>query len=228
MIGDIKAAREVCLLEQKVNDAFALQEHKQNLPHVYDFLEGMAGVANASRLAPTYGLKPMMPMDKQFGWDISIPEGKRQWDAAIEFGKPMVLLWGFRCTEWIWFNRFVNYKNDPQELEQRQDTMRPMVKTLASSALKQSRGHRYFLFEQPVGSNLDQQPEFAPILSIPGVMSGVCHGCACGVVHPVSHKPLRKRWRFYTNHPILLNAVTKFQCCHGPGEHDVVEGANDE
>ena len=53
------------------------------------------------------------------------------------------------CTERCCYNVYVNYKNKPDELVERQRRELPMVKLAAWTARGQASGKRLFLFENP-------------------------------------------------------------------------------
>ena len=93
-----------------------------------DLLEGFAGEANCSKTAPFYGLKALQPCDYQYGWSLHTKEGRRAWRDAVRDQRPLCITMAINCTEWCWYNAFVNYKTNPEDLVERQTQELPIVR----------------------------------------------------------------------------------------------------
>ena len=88
---------------------------------------------------------------------------------------------------------------------------------------------RFFLFEQPVGSELYLEKALEEIYDLPPnqessavVKSCIGHGCMYGFIHPSLKLPIFKKFRWLANHTRLLQAVGKR--CDSSHNHVPISG----
>ena len=223
---------ETLLLESRVSEAFHDSASKSPTTFVdvmfVDLAEGMAGAAHTTKHAHEYGLKASEPCDILYGWDLKTPEGRQRWRHTIEQEKPLLVMVGFKCTNWCVYNMRWNFKGREHELEARQKDDEPMLRLMLWTLRKQMAEGRYYLFENPTTSALWQHRLLQSILGHPSTLVGTGHGCPYGL-RGVGGGLLMKHWKWMTNHPLLLEAVTK-KCCntrtHQDHAHEAFEGRN--
>ena len=182
--GDTNRTIEAYTTELKFYETAARGDHarrRQAGDPRYDILEGMAGAAVISRMAPTFGLKAMTPCDVCYGWGLSTDNGRRQWKSAVTHGKPLVAIWGFQWTEWLKWNMHTNYTHRLDEWHERQDRMRPRLELYNWTALHQIRNGRYFLYENPSTTEIFDQPE-CTFSKHPSTYVRKGHGCMNGII----------------------------------------------
>lgn len=184
-------------------------------------LEGWAGKALITELAPEYGLSSLQPCDLRFNWDILQGFETQLWKHAIETHKPLLVVMPIHCTPWCIFNNNCNYKNRPEELMAWRDSERPGIKLAAWTCRTQAAGGRYYLLENPPTSQLKRQPEFQPIRDILSRMSGIGDMGAYGAMG--KQLPIIQPMEFFCNDVGLLDAVTRRFDRSLP--HEKVEGS---
>ena len=193
-----------------------------------DLAEGMAGRATATELAPEFDLKATVPADIRYGWDLKTPDGRRRWKDMIRTERPLLVMVGFKCTNWCAFNTRFNYHDRPEVLQEKQESDRPMLRLMVWTMHQQIKNHRFFLFENPSGSAIWKEDVLKRILEHPKTMVGDGHGCPYGLKGEKGGL-LWKHWRWMTNHPLLLQAVT-WKCPNTKGhkyhDHEKIEGNN--
>ena len=180
--------------------------------------------------APLFGLTAIQPADLDYGWDLGSRSGRAAWLHALREGKPLLTILGFPCTPWCIFNRNINFKDRPQVLEAIQDKDRPLLQITADTAVEQHKAGRFFLLENPPGSDAWNQKELDKVFALDGVISGIIHMCEFGAVGRRG-KPIKKAMRIVTNSSALLEALTEHRCGagffpHAADEHETVEGGN--
>ncbi|MCR9077421.1 MAG: hypothetical protein NXI07_15410 [bacterium] len=74
-----------------------------------DLLEGFAGEAACTKLAPQYGLTAMQLCDYRSGWSLGTPEGRHQWKHAVTTFRPRLISMAVNCTEWTVLNYGMRY-----------------------------------------------------------------------------------------------------------------------
>jgi len=214
-------------LEGKVYDMHSQRVHTLHTrtPAQCDVLEGCAGAANLTRLAPQYGLRACQPADICYGWDLATLEGRDLWKQTVLTRKPLLVVWGHPCTMWCIFNRNINYRDRPALLRALQDSERPLVKLAVWTMLEQLKGGRMFLFENPPHSSLWNEDDLDPVVEHPDVHGEIVHMCMHGAVGKREGKPIKKAMKFMSNSLELLDAIAA-RCEHEPGDHEKVEGVN--
>ena len=174
-IGNMKRINSTLMAEVEINEALINDEfvRRRDCPSHVDLLEGFAGEAMTTVLAPSFGLSAVQPADTIYGWDLASEDGRRMWKQVIETRKPYLVIMGFPCTVWCLFNKNMNYSNRGKLLESLRDAERPLLKLVAWTARKQAEGGRYFLIEQPPTSDAWKEPIIQAIDKIPRTVSGI-------------------------------------------------------
>ena len=118
---EARRAREELEFETRTYEEVLIQEAqlRKTRGSRADILEGMAGDADCTKLAPLYNLTALQPCDTRYGWDLNTATGDKMWRDAVEKGRPLVTIVGFKCTEWCRFNVYKNYKGREAELKAR-------------------------------------------------------------------------------------------------------------
>ena len=130
-----------------------------------DVAEAFAGKALMSKLSPQYGLTAHMPAEILNGWDLSTVEGAQRWRSMILRERPLVVIIGFSCTHWTTLCN-TNYAHRPEELESLRRVDRRMLRLMVWTMIEQSTQGRYFLFENPVGSQIWKEPAMEEVYDL--------------------------------------------------------------
>ena len=217
---------EALELEHRIysNQSRNMRTMHSRIPTCSDLIEGCAGEALCTRLAPEYGLQACQPADLDYGWDLATPYGRGLWKRAITERKPLLVVWGHPCTLWCIYNRNINYRDRLELLHALQDSERPLVKLAAWTFLEQIKGGRLFLLENPPTSDLWNQSDFDPVFSHPDVVGDINHMCMHGSTGLKEGKPIHKGMKLASNSEELLEAVVLK--CDRSHEHELVEGIN--
>ncbi|CAK0792327.1 unnamed protein product, partial [Prorocentrum cordatum] len=164
-IGDLNRTISALEVEAKVRDVVDSTARQVNAeaPHHAHILEGFAGQGNIAKRAHLFGPTALQPVDLIYGFDLGTVAGRRRWNHAIKTFKPLVVIMGFPCTKWCWYNYAINYRDFPDLLASLQDKDRPLLKLVAWTALEQQKNGRYFLLENADRSQAREQPEFDPL-----------------------------------------------------------------
>ena len=96
-------------------------------------------------------------------------------------------------------NSNVDYRGDRRSLlEALREGDRPQLRNMVWTMKEQHRGGRYFLFEQPVGSELYKEEPLEEIYDLPpnvasgaAVESVIGHGCMYGFRHTKTQRPIK-------------------------------------
>ena len=162
----------------------------------------------ASRRATKFKLKAAQPVDYNTGFDLSQTRDQDATEAAIEKFNPLVLLQGFSCKEWTILQDNCNYVHRPEELEQRREEVRPLLKKVIEWCKKQMAEGRFFALENPTTSRLWLEPLVVELLQHSSVMLAHCHGGAYGAVNSKGEM-IRKPFTFMTNCPELYQRLQR-------------------
>ena len=180
-----------------------------------DLLEGFAGTAHCTFRAPQFDLVALQPADYRYQWSLDSDEGMAVWRHAVEQWRPLLVIMDISCTPWT---RLVNtnYSHRPEELQAMRDHDMPTITMCVETAVQQASRGRLFMIGQPLGSALPRQPQFAPILGIPGILQGTVDLCAHEQETP-SGLPSGKKMVFFTNSKLIFDAIVLK--CPGPEVH---------
>ncbi len=74
-----------------------------------DLLETFAGVGKLSKWAGQYGLKSLLPVDYNTGFDLKKTEGSKKVDEMLKEHEPLFLLQGIDCRDWCLLQDNVNH-----------------------------------------------------------------------------------------------------------------------
>ena len=201
--GKLRQAIQVFAVERNL-----MTSKKRKPMSKVDVFETFAGAANISRLAPKFGLKSLSPADYATGFDLELEEDQSRVDKLRRHYRPMFLVQGLRCTEWSLLQDNVNYVDRPQELHERREHSRPMMRKVVSWCRQQHDDGNYFLLENPLTSRLWLEPEVQDLMKLPGVQQSECHGGAYGQVDSKGNL-VRKGFRFVGNCPWVLERLCR-------------------
>ena len=131
--------------------------------------------------------------------------------------RPLLIIIGFPCTLWCAFNVNFNYRDEKDLLEMLREADYRLLDLVYWTVGVQREGNRFVLYEDPPTAKVWQliRDDFGP--------TGIGHGCAYGLLG-VNGGLLRKAYKWATDSPVLLTAVT--WRCDGTHEHEKVQGAN--
>ncbi|CAK0827160.1 unnamed protein product [Prorocentrum cordatum] len=205
-IGDLNRTISALEVEAKVRDVVdsAARQVNAEAPRRARILEGFAGQGDIAKRAHLFGLAALQPVDLIYGFDLGTVAGRRRWNHAIKTCKPLVVIMGFPCTKWCWYNYAINYRDFPDLLASFQDEDRPLLKLVVWTALEQQKNGRHFLLENADRSQAWEQPEFDPLWK------------------GLNGELMRKTRTWVSNHPKLLESVTRR--CDRSQSHAEVQG----
>ena len=201
--GKLRQAIQVFAVERSL-----MTTKKKRPMSKVDVFETFAGAAKISKLATKFGLKSITPADYETGFDLELEDDQARVDKVLKHFRPLFLIQGLRCTEWSLLQDNINYKDRPQELHQRRELSRPMMRKVVSWCELQHEESRYFLLENPLTSRVWLEPEVQHLLSLPGVTCVDCHGGAYGQVDSKGNL-IKKSFRFAGNCPRVLNKLCR-------------------
>ena len=186
-----------------------------------DLQEAFAGAARASHRAHLFGLSASEPCEKATGWDLATAKGRALWKHTITVLKPYLIMMGYPCTLWNFYNSVVNYADYPELLAALRDEERPVLRLVVWSCIQQDDGGRAYLLENTATSRLHGDPDLDPLRARPSSVSGVSHGCRLGFKGP-SGRPLKKLMRWWSNKIELILAICNddLKCNHVKGQHE--------
>ena len=173
-----------------------------------DILETFAGVGKISSWAGQYGLKALMPVDYNTGFDLKKPEDVQKVDDMLDNYEPLVLLQGIDCRDWCLLQDNVNYIHRLIQLQVRRAKARPLVRKAARWCEQQHAAGRYWLIENPVTSRLWKEPCILKLAALDGTEEAVCHSGAYGAVNSKGEM-IRKTFKFLGNCPHVLAQLRK-------------------
>ena len=151
-------------------------------------------------------LNACQPFDLVLGWDLRLPECRKQVLNTIRRLRPRLLV-GYPCTLYSIFNENMNYndKHDPsrpQLLKTLRDEDKDMRQFVMDLCRFQHQEGRLFFLENPLNSRPWMQDEVWPILELPRVSACTAHLGAFGS-ETVKNEPVRKPIRLASNLPGL-------------------------
>lgn len=203
-------------LLQRLRAAVRLHEVEQVLmarstPRVrnskVDLLETFAGSANVTKLATQRGLKTMVPMDYNTGFDLADKQTQRQVDEMLTLRRPLLLLQEIDCRPWTLLQDNTNFVDRPEALEAWRNQVRPMLKKIVSWCEKQDDEGRFWLIENPQNSRLWKEPALQRLLSRPTSRWVTCHTGAYGATNSKGQM-IKKPHTFAGNCPLILERLT--------------------
>ena len=168
-----------------------------------DLLETFAGVGKLSKWAGQYGLKSLLPVDYNTGFDLKKNEDSKKVDEMLEKHEPLFLLQGIDCRDWCLLQDNVNYIHRLIQLQVRRAKARPLVRRAAGWCVQQHEAHRFWLIENPVTSRLWKEPSIAKLAQLDGVEEAICHSGAYGAVNSKGEM-IRKTFKFLGSCPHVM------------------------
>ncbi len=223
--GNFKRAIDTLELENAVYQSENTKAHKKNSGSEFGvhLMEGFAGSAHATQRAHLFGLTAVQPVDLIYGFDLASGLGRARWKQAIRRHRPLLVVLGFPCTKWCFYNYAINFRNKPELLATLQDQDRPLLKLVVWTALEQARNGRIYLLENPVRSIAWEQPEFQPLWDLASTQMRIGDSCPFNLRASDGKLMLKKR-KWVSNDSDLLDAVCLR--CTRDHEHTEVSGTN--
>ena len=195
--------------------------------YTVDLAQAFAGMARPTALAAEYGLQASDPADTLYGWDLASTEGAKRWQDVIKQKRPLVVIISMCCTLWSRLNVNLNYSGHRDLLERLREPERHLLGLMVETMREQHHAGRYFLFENPAGSDIFLEKVMEEVYDLPPIPetdseigSVIGHGCMYGANY--KGKLTRKGFRWVANHRRLLQAVGRR--CDGSHEHAILEG----
>ncbi|CAE8672696.1 unnamed protein product, partial [Polarella glacialis] len=186
----------------------------QRSPAYIDLMDMFTGRSQAPGRAYLFGLNAVEPGEISRpedelggGWNLNSKSGARTWLNAVDRFKPLLTIVAYPCTLRCIFNRNINYKGREEELEALKSTEDVKYWTALHTIHKQLAGGRFFLLENPPGSDLWNEQPVREILAISDVGTGIGELGEYGATNSVG-EPIRKKVRWASNNQDILDAVT--------------------
>ena len=175
-----------------------------------DLLELCGGEARISQIAFRRNLTSGGNLDLNSGCDLGDPATQRAIDHYLETCHVLVTILQPNCRsvgKLAHFNMVMNY--DTWHKHHEEDL--PHISYCGRVALKQLRLKRYFLREQPAGTQMDQIDPWPMVRQDKSVLSTLMDQCAAGAVDE-DGTPVRKRTEWTSNSQTLLEPMAILQC----------------
>ena len=149
--------------------------------------------------------------------DLSTPAGRQALWSLIDQIEPDHIFVAPECGPWSGWNRFNASRSVRlwDHVHAQQDAERVHIRLCAQLCDYQTKRHKHFHLEQPVGSSMISTDEFKPIEQ---QTNRVCFDmCAFGLKLPKTSKFIRKRSQIWTTSDVMLRKLAHHDC---PGNHD--------
>ena len=173
------------------------------------------------RAVRSWKLKVLQPIDIRYGVDLRQRQARRWLLRQLDKWNPRLALVEFPCTPWSILQRNVNYKDDPEGLQELQALDKPFLKLTEDVFESQVRRGGHAMAENPATSDAYSEPEIINLRK--KYYETTSCMCMFGMVGKRG-KPLLKRVRWLATHPKLVIAMDKQ--CSRDHEHEKVEGQN--
>ena len=173
-----------------------------------NFLELFSGSARASAAVSQEGLSTGPPVDLRTGFDLNTKAGQAAAWQLILKGAPDVVWMAPKCTPWCAMTRMM----DPWKRQKAQKDARPMVQFCVQVALYQISKGRWFILENPEGSDMWYVKIMQSLLEHDHVQWGNVDMCAHGLRDPLSKKKYRMTTSLVYNLPYSVMEPLLFRC----------------
>ena len=161
------------------------------------FQELFSGSAHASSACADAGLRTGSPIDLRTGFDLNTQAGQKKAWKQITQQQPTVIFLAPWCLPWCQWSNMVP---EPRRSEKRKAAL-PMVELCVKVALYQISHQRYFLIENPQGSQLWNLSCILHLASFSGVTWQLLNMCAVGLKDRTSGLPFPKGHVSYAQLP---------------------------
>ena len=195
--------RQVLMLRRVEYELLQRPQSQSCRNRCVDLLETFAGVGKLSKWAGQYGLKSLLPVDYNTGFDLKKAEDAKKVDEMLVEHEPLFLLQGIDCRDWCLLQDNVNYINRLIQLQVRRAKARPLVRRAVGWCKRQHEAGRFWLIENPVTSRLWKEPSVQGLATLDGVEESICHSGAYGAVNSRGEM-IRKTFKFLGNCPHVL------------------------
>ncbi|CAE8632217.1 unnamed protein product, partial [Polarella glacialis] len=216
LTGQLRQVRSTLEVETKVYARQLSYEQylAQRSPAYIDLMDMFTGRSQAPGRAYLFGLNAVEPGEISRpedepggGWNLNSKSGARTWLNAVDRFKPLLTIVAYPCTLRCIFNRNINYRGREEELEALKSTEDVMYWTAIHTIHKQLAGGRFFLLENPPGSDLWNEQPVQEILALSDIGTGIGELGEYGATNSVG-EPIRKKVRWASNNQDILDAVT--------------------
>ena len=187
-----------------------------------DLLEVYGGHANITRYAQKVGLRALQPVDKIYGINLSTRDDFQQFRQLVRRHRPFLTVFEPECRLWSTLTN-LNYYWRPEELAELRKAAMLTVEETANHIEEIILDGRFFLLENPHGSELWNQEPILRLQQKHSLFYDHGHMCAYELLGKDGY-PLKKATGWLSNHPVLLKSVTKK--CAGNHEHEECIGVN--
>ena len=180
---------------------------RQRPPPSVDLWELFAGQGRCSELAHEYDLTALQPMDIVYCQDFFDQKVRSRAKETLDRLRPTLLMIETDCTHFTLFNKNLNYSQRLDEWHRLQQEDQPLVTFSTTMATRQHQAGRFFLLENPLKSELWQQPQVVRLASLPGVYSFVLDSGAFG--GQVQGHDIIKPFKIMTDFPGLRDVLER-------------------
>ena len=165
--------RQVLMLRRVEYELLQRPQSQSCRNRCVDLLETFAGVGKLSKWAGQYGLKSLLPVDYNTGFDLKKAEDAKKVDEMLVEHEPLFLLQGIDCRDWCLLQDNVNYINRLIQLQVRRAKARPLVRRAVGWCQRQHEAGRFWLIENPVTSRLWKEPSVQSLATLDGVEESI-------------------------------------------------------
>jgi len=191
--------------------------------HLRDDLVEIYSPPRMVPIAAARGMRATLSVDLQTGWNLLDPDARAALVQEIKRRRPVVLMMSPPCT---WFSGLMNLnwtKIKPVVREQAfRDATLHLEFCMLLADLQESAGRRWVL-EHPDAAKSWQNNKVKATLER-GAKIARFDQCMFGLVSKVDRIPMRKRTRFLTNMPEVLEMFHK-KFCDQSHEHVTIQGS---
>ena len=193
-------------------------KHHAGFPMIMEIFGGAAGV---TKMALRFKLQNGGNYDLVTGWDLTQPTQQHEMLKQIGQMQPMMIVMGPPCTSFGSLAA-INKQRHPVTWEKQRKVGEELAKITAHICAAQSSSGKYFVVENPKGSELFQLPCMRRLQQ-----SGKCGEisfpqCALGLMNPEQDQPLLKWTTIWSNSIQVLRQFEGLQCVHT--SHGVITG----
>ena len=171
------------------------------------------------------GVLSSLSLDLITGWDFEVPEIATLTLLLLTQLHIWFLMTSPPCTAFSALQRLWNYKKISKEKVERiwSNGMFHLEHAMKCCRVQHAEG-QLFGFEHPATASSWKEACVKEVRALPGVATVVFDQCMCGLVSPVSRRPMRKRTRIMSNCPELIAAFSGLRC-DGSHSHCTVQGS---
>jgi len=175
-----------------------------------DVMEIFGGASGVTKVSIRRKLKTGKVFDLITGFELTEREDQAILLEYIQVHKPMVIVAGPPCTAFASLSKINKWKY-PESYDKSRRTGLILASLMAEICRIQMGGNRYFLIENPAGSELFQLPEFEQLWKSNRVGKITFPQCGLGLVTPEG-EPIHKLTELWANAKELLMPFEGIRC----------------